>query len=150
MNKLNYFHAARSQRARTTLTLFLSLAAAPALAADMTIEISGVVPDGGRVYVAIYDRSENFPASGKQLLGQVLAATDRNLTARFSDLRAGQYAAVAFQDVNGNGKLDKNLFGIPKEPYGFSNGARGSGGPPRFADAAITLAANGTTRIELK
>jgi uncharacterized protein (DUF2141 family) len=46
--------------------------------------------------------------------------------------------------------LDKNLFGIPKEPYGFSNSARGSTGPPKFADAAIVLNPDGATTIVLK
>ena len=30
-----------------------------------------------------------------------------------------------YHDRNANGKLDTNWLGIPKEPYGFSNGARG-------------------------
>jgi uncharacterized protein (DUF2141 family) len=68
----------------------------------------------------------------------------------FKDLPPGEYAAVAFQDVNGNGILDKNFLGIPKEPFGFSNGARGSAGPPKFSAAAVTLNPDGTTRIELK
>jgi uncharacterized protein (DUF2141 family) len=68
----------------------------------------------------------------------------------FKDLPPGEYAAVAFQDVNGNGKLDKNFLGIPREPYGFSNSARGSAGPPKFSAAAVTLNPDGTTTIVLK
>jgi uncharacterized protein (DUF2141 family) len=85
-----------------------------------------------------------------QLVGQILDPTARHLTAHFKDLPPGQYAAVVFQDFNGNGKLDKNFLGIPKEPYGFSNDARGSAGPPKFSDAAVTLSPDGTTKIELK
>jgi uncharacterized protein (DUF2141 family) len=68
----------------------------------------------------------------------------------FKDLSVDQYAAVAFQDLNGNGKLDKNFLGIPKEPFGFSNHARASGGPPKFAAASVGLSPNGTTAITLK
>ena len=121
-----------------------------ALAGDLTIEVSGITLDRGKVYVAVYDRADSFPISGRQWVGQVLDPTARQLTAHFKDLPPGQYAAVAFQDANGNGKLDKNFLGIPQEPYGFSNGARGSAGPPKFSEAAVTLSPDGATRIELK
>ena len=123
---------------------------AAALAGDLTIEVSGITPDRGRIYVAVYDHADSFPISGRQLVGQVLDPAALHLTARFKDLPPGQYAAVAFQDFNGNGKLDKNFLGIPKEPYGFSNGARGSAGPPKFSAAAVTLSPDAATKIELK
>jgi uncharacterized protein (DUF2141 family) len=80
----------------------------------------------------------------------VLASEDTHLTVHFRDLPPGKYAAVAFQDFNGNGKLDKNFLGIPKEPYGFSNGARGSTGPPTFTAASFALDSNAATTITLK
>jgi len=36
------------------------------------------------------------------------------------DVPAGKYAIAAFQDENAEGKLSKNMFGVPKEPRGFS------------------------------
>jgi len=143
-----------SPRARTAgaalAAALLSLAVTAALAGDLTVEVSGITPNRGKVYIAVYDRPETFPIFGRQRVGQVLASEDRHLTVHFKDLPPGQYAAVAFQDFNGNGTLDKNFLGIPKEPYGFSNGARGSTGPPKFAQAAITLDPNGVTSIVLK
>lgn len=136
--------------ARTLIGLSASFAAATVLAGDLTIEVSGVAPNRGRVYIAVYDRAEAFPISGRQLVGQILEPNDSHLTVHFKELPAGQYAAVAFQDENGNGMLDKNFLGLPKEPYGFSNGARGATGAPKFSDAAVTLNPDGTTRIELK
>jgi uncharacterized protein (DUF2141 family) len=131
-------------------TLAGVLLPAAALAGDLTIEVSGVTQGRGRIYVAVYDRAETFPISGRQLVAHILDPVDRHLIVHFKDLPPGQYAAVAFQDSNGNGKLDKNFLGIPKEPYGFSNGARGSGGPPKFSAAAVTLQSDATTKIELK
>ena len=119
-------------------------------AGDLTIEVSGITPDRGKVYVAVYDGPETFPISGRQRTGQIVEAQGRSLTLHFKDLPPGHYAAVAFQDFNGNGVLDKNFLGIPKEPYGFSNGARGAAGAPKFSDAAIMLDPDGTTSILLK
>ncbi len=38
----------------------------------------------------------------------------------FEDLPEDNYAISVFQDENENDELDTNIFGIPKEPYGFS------------------------------
>jgi uncharacterized protein (DUF2141 family) len=51
----------------------------------------------------------------------------------------GQYAIRLFHDVNGNGELDTNPFGIPIEPFAFSNNARGRFGPAGWADAVFTV-----------
>lgn len=136
--------------ARALSALAASIVPMTGLAGDLTIEISGVTPDRGKIYIAVYDRADTFPTSGRQLVGQVLDPTASHLTAHLKDLPPGQYAAVAFQDSNGNGKLDKNFLGIPKEPYGFSNGARGSAGPPKFSEAAVTLSSDATTKVDLK
>ena len=143
---LLYARAARALLA----ALPLCLGATAAAAGDLTVEVSGITPDRGKVYIAVYDTPDAFPISGRQRVRQVLEVQDRHLTVHFKDLPPGQYAAAAFQDLNGNGKLDKNFLGIPKEPYGFSQQARGSIGPPKFADAAITLDPDGVTRIALK
>ena len=128
----------------------LVIAVTPVLAGDLTVEVSGITPGRGQIYVALYDRPETFPAAGQQRTGQILQATEQSLIVHFKDLPPGEYAAVAFQDANGNGKLDKNFLGIPKEPYGFSNAARGSAGPPKFSAAAVRLNPDGTTRIVLR
>jgi uncharacterized protein (DUF2141 family) len=37
----------------------------------------------------------------------------------FSDIKPGNYAIAVIHDENRNGELDTNMFGIPKEGYGF-------------------------------
>ena len=59
------------------------------------------------------------------------------------DLAAGDYAIKVFQDVNENRELDIGLLG-PKEPYGFSNDARGRFGPPSWE--AVRFHFDGTDR----
>ena len=53
-------------------------------------------------------------------------------------LPAGKYAIQAFLDENGNKKVDRGLFGMPKEGVGFSNDAKITFGPPSWKDAAFT------------
>lgn len=58
----------------------------------------------------------------------------------------GRYAFRLFQDLDGDGKLDANMLGIPSEPYGFSNNAKGKFGPPSFEAAAFDVAADGVSQ----
>jgi uncharacterized protein (DUF2141 family) len=51
-----------------------------------------------------------------------------------------------FHDSNGNGELDRNMLGIPREGYGFSNDA-GARGPASFEEAAVSI--DGDARIEV-
>lgn len=64
-------------------------------------------------------------------------------------LPAGRYAVQAFHDENVNHKVDRALFGIPKEGVGFSRDARIGLGPPKFADAVFDFDGKATT-IRLK
>jgi uncharacterized protein (DUF2141 family) len=57
----------------------------------------------------------------------------------FDNLPRGDYAVAVFHDENMNGRLDKNIFGIPKEGYGFSNNPKKSMGPPKFTDVKFQL-----------
>lgn len=58
-------------------------------------------------------------------------------TVTISGLKPGRYAAQVTYDQNGNGKVDRALFGIPKEGVGFSNDAKIGIGPPKWAEAAF-------------
>ena len=67
-----------------------------------------------------------------------------------SMLPRGEYAISLFVDSNGNKKLDKNFFGIPKEQYGFSNNVMGSMSPPTFDQAKFMIEGPTTQNIKLR
>ena len=64
----------------------------------------------------------------------------------FEGLESGMYAVSLFHDENDNGKLDANFMGIPREPYAFSNNAKGFFGPPTFQDCQFEVV-QGTKEI---
>lgn len=122
------------------LGLLLCPVGLSAAAADLNVEVKNVKPKQGVVVVALFDKPSDFPVAAKRLAARVVEAGGESITVTFQGLGAGRYAVAAFQDENRNGKLDKNFLGLPTEPYGFSNDARGSMGPPSFDKAAIDLA----------
>lgn len=133
--------------------LALAAAAAAVHAADITVTVDNVQDGEGQVLIGLFDTAATFPQQVAR--GQAVAAATRDATGRvrvvISGVPPGTYAVSAVHDRNGNGKLDRNLLGIPTEPYGFSGRAAGRFGPPAFADAAVELPAAGSAiaiRIE--
>ncbi|MDP1614131.1 MAG: DUF2141 domain-containing protein [Sulfuritalea sp.] len=106
-------------------------------AADLSIEITGHQPSRGKLRVALFGDSASFLATPLKTAESSAAADPALLV--FRDLPAGMYALSAYQDDNGNNKLDRGTFNIPVERHGFSRDARGDGGPPAFRDAQIEL-----------
>ena len=112
-------------------------AAAAAPAQDVVVEVGNVPVARGEVLVALCTRETYLtPACPYGGRTPAEAGTTRVLV---RGVRPGTYAVLAFQDLNGNGVLDRNLLGIPTEPFGFSNDARGRFGPPGFDAAAVKI-----------
>ena len=55
-----------------------------------------------------------------------------------------------FHDINKDEELNTNMVGIPKEPYAFSNNARGTFGPPSLEDQTFKVKGDVKMTIELK
>jgi len=104
---------------------------------ELTIEILGLNSYEGQVRVAVFTTNDDFPDKGTYQKSISLDPT-KKVQVAFT-LPEGDYAVAAYHDKNGNGELDTNMIGIPKEDYGFSNDARGRMGPPSFDDAKVTV-----------
>jgi uncharacterized protein (DUF2141 family) len=107
----------------------------PALRFDVT----NLRSDRGAVGCALYrTEAEFFKTAFRTTFTPVVKAQNGpHAVCVFDDLVPGTYAMAAFHDENGNGKLDANFLGIPKEGVCASNNAKGRMGPPKFKDAAI-------------
>ena len=127
----------------------LSLQAQNQETIDLTIEIKGMETDKGKVFVALYNSEKIFLKSSKDTKGTSAIVKDGKATAYFKELPKGEYAVSLFHDENENNKMDTKIFGIPKEPYGFSNNATGFMGPPKYKDAKFILEANKTITISV-
>jgi uncharacterized protein (DUF2141 family) len=108
-------------------------------AGELKLSLQGEGFGGTNLYVAVYSSAADFLVHDDKAIRKVVVA-NRNVTElSIQDLPAGEYAVAAFADVNGNGKLDSNFLGVPKEPAGMSRDAKGEFGPPKFADAVFKV-----------
>ena len=118
------------------LSCSLLLAALPASAATVEVRVTNVAGGKGQVKVAVCDRERFLKQCAHH--ASVPAQAGETVVA-FRDIPPGTWAVLAYQDENGNGQLDRNIIGIPKENYGFSRDAASPFGPPGFEDAAIEV-----------
>ncbi len=126
------------------LLLPILLLGASAEAATLTLKLEGLREVKGHVLISVAADAAAFDGKGKPEVVRSVEVTGPTLTVAFPDLAPGTYAVSLFHDANGNGKLDTNFIGIPKEGYGFSNNV-GARGKPKFDEAKFTLVADGTT-----
>lgn len=133
------------------LSAALALIAAPAFAqdaADITFTFDVGEPTG-RIMVALYDSEAAYGGSGGPARVAQLDVSGPTATAQFSGLPAGDYAMKAFHDVDGDGQMDTNPFGMPTEPFAFSNNAVGNMGPARWDRARFTATGSVAQTINL-
>ena len=103
----------------------------------LSIKISNIQSKGKILYVGIYRAGDEFPEFNKYWKNSKATTTSNEMTIEF-DVPYGDYAVAVSHDLNGNGKLDKNLFGYPKEPFGFSNNYKPKLSSPNFSDCKFS------------
>jgi uncharacterized protein (DUF2141 family) len=101
------------------------------------VQVVGLDSDDGTVQIALND-AQNYEGEGS-VRAAALPIEDGTARWKIDDVPPGTYAVRLYHDENDNGELDANMFGVPREAYGFSNDARGRFGPPDFDEAAFTL-----------
>ena len=109
----------------------------PVAVSKTEVAIAGVRAGRGIVHVAYFTDSHGFPDAKFAVRTESLASERESLTAEVRE--AGKVAIAVYQDINGDGTLNVNRFGIPVEPFAFSNNAMGKRGPPAFDEAAINI-----------
>ena len=120
---------------RSTI-LMASLMVMPALADDLTFIVPNTGPEGN-VLAALYSTAEDYE-NGKAVQQMMVTPKDGKAVLVFSGIEAGTYGLTIMQDANGNMEMDFNLFGIPKEAYGFSSNPRIGMRAPTFDEFAFT------------
>jgi uncharacterized protein (DUF2141 family) len=132
----------------TIITLLVLLVSTVyAQAGTIAVKVTQIdVKGGGEVKIGVY-ASEGFPLIGKDLEGGDLKVKESSVTHVFNNIPVGIYAIAVIQDENMDGKLTKNFFGAPKEPYGFSKNQYRLFGPPKFKDVSFAVENEGKVSL---
>ena len=128
------------KRAVTVILVLASAVLTASQEASIRLEVSGVKPGGGIVYLAVFDSAEGW-RKNVPLRTLTLQSAARIVEAALA-LPPGEYVFSLYQDLNANGKLDTNFIGIPREPVGISN-YDGKGPPGGFDRQKVRVYAAG-------
>ena len=122
---------------------------------QLTVEVSGIdTTSKGNLSLGIFSEQQSIANNGKvfgkttPITGKSIPVTAKKMKTHFL-LPKGKYAVAIFQDENKNGKMDTDIFGIPKEPYAFSKNAKATFGAPKFKKASFSVTNDTLIRIDL-
>lgn len=112
--------------------------------ANITVNVKGFKAQTGAVMAALVD-AQGYQG-GQPLRGKRVDVMGEAITMNFQGLPAGEYAVRMYHDVNGDGKMNSNAFGIPTEPFAFSNNAAGTMGPAPWSKAKFSVSGKGAVQ----
>lgn len=100
----------------------------------LIITITNLKSATAPVIFSVYENEETYLKPDVHLKTYRFVPKGKTLKMKLTDLEYGTYAIAFYQDMNDSGDLDKNLLGIPKEPYAFTNDIRPKLKAPSFDD----------------
>ena len=111
--------------------------------AELEVRVGGIESDSGEVVFALFDSEDAFRARRGPVAKGRRPIADAECLWRVEGLAPGEYGLMLYHDLDGDGELDRGALGIPSEPYGFSNNARASFGPPPYERAKFMVSERG-------
>jgi uncharacterized protein (DUF2141 family) len=115
---------------------------------ELKIAFSSKLPKG-IIYYTLVNSEANFKTRKGVKSGILLINKSQNKRIIYA-MPKGEFALACYQDADLDGKMDKKLFGIPKN-YGFSGNRRGVfGTPPDYNHAKINLNSDQEILIKIR
>lgn len=110
----------------------------------LEVAFTGIEAKQGAVMMVLFDSEAGYN-SDKPVRAVVVPADKGDAKTLIEGLPAGRYAIKSFHDIDGDFKMGTNPYGMPVEPFAFSNNAKGDMGPASWADAAFDVKAGANT-----
>lgn len=107
--------------------------------ATLVIHVEDVSPKGGILRLGVYDK-QGYPHDDAMPIASAdVPARSGEIVITLRNIPPGAYAIETFQDLNSNNRMDRNWFGLPLEPFGFSHDVRPGLSRPSFSKVKIEL-----------
>jgi len=118
------------------LTIFISYAQAQ----EIRVKVTGIRSGKGKIILNVFKDNDTYNKERpcKKFVFDKKDLANGTLTVNCV-LEPGTYGLTLIDDENENGKIDKNLIGMPKEGFGFSNFFMEKMKKPVFDDFKVEL-----------
>ena len=134
-----------------TLLVLVALSSFNRADEGIKVNITNLKSNKGFVLVSLFKEGVGYPDKPEKAFRKAkLSITANNAAVIFNSLPAGSYAIAILHDENDDQKMNKNVLGIPREGYGFSNNATAAFGQPRYSKASFRHTAGTATTLTIK
>lgn len=117
----------------------------------LEVRITNIELMEGELYLSLTSDSTQFPRHIiDEKYRKTIKVDDSVMLICFTNIPEGFYALAVFQDLNGNAAMDTKKFGLPAEPFAFSNAAIRKFAPPYFEQAKFEISRDQVHREELR
>jgi len=110
--------------------------------ASLHVRVEGIRNYKGEVGVALFDSPKGYPTHSEHCYEAEwveLRKGMKDVDVEFEGLPFGEYAISVLHDENGTRRLERNVFGFPREGVGFSNEQKVKLSAPKFKKAKFEL-----------
>jgi uncharacterized protein (DUF2141 family) len=130
---------------KISLTAALMIFAASAFASPVQVHIHGLKKNTGSIILNLFAKPTSWDHETPDAVVQITPLQgDTAITTM--DLPPGEYAFFLYHDEDGSGDLKRGTFGLPGEPYAFSNNVRIGFSKPSFAKMKFAVSTSGATQ----
>ena len=121
-----------------------------ASAVPLQVKITHIAQPKGTLYLYVFTSAEGYPKEEHAAAHTSLPVPNgTEASATIEVPEAKEYAVMAFQDLNGDGKMERFMGMIPREPYALSRNPTVMG-KPKFADSVFSWQDGAVIELELR
>jgi len=115
------------------------------------LTITNLRNDKGFVLISLFKEGVGFPdQADKAFRKDKVAIYNKMAVIIFPELPPGNYAIAILHDENDDKKMNKNVVGLPREGYGFSNNVMAPFGPPSYRRASFKHPGKTLTELSIR
>lgn len=103
----------------------------------------------GNIGCRLFFGEKSFPRGTEGTTRQGVRVSGSVTRCVFKDVPPGTYAMTVIHDENDNGKLDRNLLGIPTEGYGVSNNQTRATRAPIWSECKFVVEAGKNRELNI-
>ena len=130
------------------LTLYDGYSQSKKTSLTLTIEVASFENTKGVLRVCVTDQKDDFLKSCA--FSKIVTVEDDTVSLKIENIEKGNYAVSVYHDENNSGILETGgVFGIPLEPYGFSNNPTITFGPS-YKKSVFKMTSDKNISIKLK
>lgn len=104
---------------------------------QLSVRATAEHSSSGVLRVRIARDGDEYAGESEAYLEDAVPMRGTSRTVTFDNVEPGEYAVAVYLDEDENGELNTNLFGVPKEPIGFSRNPRIGMSRPNFSETVF-------------